>query len=307
MRWVGPIVILGLLAYLATGLTVVPQDEVGVVRRFGAVLRDPWGPGLHWGLPWGCDRVDRIKTGQARVLTVGARGDNAAPLSVTAGSDSGDFLTGDLNLVSAQVVLQYRVRDPSAFLFSASSLETALAFATESALTQALAGRGVDDVLTTGRSEVAVALGRAIQEQSDREGLGITIVAARLGRVAPPAPVAPAFADAARARSDRRQLVTQAEEYRDRAGADARGQVREIADRAAARHTETTQRARGEAERFLKVQAESHKDPAATRQRLYLEALAELVPRFRHKLIAPEGQDLDLGLIEDAPDTRPKP
>ena len=57
-----------LSAYLLSGLTIVQPDEVGVVRRFGAVLHEPWEPGLHWGLPWGIDRVDRIKPNQTRHL-----------------------------------------------------------------------------------------------------------------------------------------------------------------------------------------------------------------------------------------------
>ncbi len=62
------------LGYLASGLAVIQQDEVGVVRRFGAVLPDPWPPGLHWGLPWGFGRVDRVARDRARAVTVGARG-----------------------------------------------------------------------------------------------------------------------------------------------------------------------------------------------------------------------------------------
>ena len=48
--------------YLATGVTILQPDEVGIVRRFGAVLHEPWEPGLHWGLPWGFDRVDRSRS-----------------------------------------------------------------------------------------------------------------------------------------------------------------------------------------------------------------------------------------------------
>ncbi len=73
-RWFGFATGVILLAYLATGLVVVAQDEAGVVRRFGAVLTEPWGPGLHWGMPWGIDRVNRVKPGQTRTLTVGAGG-----------------------------------------------------------------------------------------------------------------------------------------------------------------------------------------------------------------------------------------
>src|SRR4051812_19383077 len=88
------------LAYLATGLAVIPPDELGVVRRFGAARAEPYGPGLHWGLPWGMDRVDRVKIDQARTITVGARGLQSAPLSRSPDPASDDFLTGDLNLVT---------------------------------------------------------------------------------------------------------------------------------------------------------------------------------------------------------------
>jgi modulator of FtsH protease HflK len=292
---------LALAGYLATGLAVVQQDEVCVVRRFGAALEEPWQPGLHWGLPWGLDRLDRVQTGQTRTLTVGAQSIQSAPLSRFPNPESDDFLTGDLNLVTAQAVLQYRVSNPAAYLFSARSVDGALALAAESALTRALTERGVDDVLTTGRAEVAARIERAVQELADREGLGISVRAVRLGRIAPPVPVAPAFADADRARSDRRQAVTRAEEYRDRAQSDARGQGQEIADRAQAQHDRATQLARGESDRFAKVLAESRKAPMATRRRLYLETVAELLPRFRRKVVVAPGKDIDLSLFADEP------
>ncbi len=170
-----------------------------------------------------------------------------------------------------------------------------------------LASRAIDQLLTTGRSEVAEVLVRAIQSQADESGLGISIVAVRLGRVAPPAAVAPAFADAARARSDRRQAVTRAEEYRDRNRSEARGLAREIADVAAGRVNRLIRPARGEAERFTRVLTEARKAPDAFRRRLLLETLADLLPRFRRKVIVAPGQAIDLGLIEDGTRTEGGP
>lgn len=298
MRTAGGVAVLGLLLlYLATGLTVVQQDEVGVVRRFGAVLSDPWGPGLHWALPWGFDRVDRVKIRQTRSLAVGASPLTQAPLTRSPDPANDDFLTGDLNLVTVQATLQYRVVDAARYLFSAASIDEALRLATESALAQAVAGRGVDVLLTTARADLAVQVERAVREVAMKEGLGISVRAVRLGRLTPPSAVAAAFADADRARSDRRQTVTQALEYRDGARADASSQAQEIADRALARQQRTEELARGEADRFRRVLAEVQKDPDAVRRRLYLEALGELLPRFANKVVVQPGKDVDLSLF----------
>ncbi len=285
--------------YLATGLTVIQQDEVGVVRRFGAVVREPWAPGLHWGLPWGIDRVNRVARDQARTILVGARGLQTAPLSRAPDPAADDFLTGDLNLITAQAQIQFRVVDPFDYLFTSRSADASLAALGESTLARALANRAIDDVLTTGRGEVAERMRKEIQSEADAQRLGVSVRAIRLVRVAPPALVAPAFADAARARSDRRQAVTRAEEYHDRAQSDARGLARETADRAAARFDTLVQASRGDADRFTKLVSEVRRDPVAVRQRMYLEALAELLPKFTRKVIVAPKQDVDLSVISD--------
>ncbi len=300
-QWLFLIVSLLLGGYLSSGLTILQPDEVGVVRRLGAVLREPWEPGLHWGLPWGFDRVDRLKVNQTRTIAVGASGSSEAPISRAPDPASDDFLTGDLNLVTVEALVQFRVRDPAAYLFRARDVEAMLRALSEWSMARALARRGIDELLTTGRGEVADWLGRLIQSLSDEERLGISVVAVRLGRVAPPSAVAPAFADAARARSDRRQAVTRAEEYRDRARSEARGQAREIADAAAGRVDRLVRPARGEADRFTRVLAGARKAPDAYRRRLLLETLADLLPRFRRTVVVAPGQDLDISLFDDQP------
>jgi len=291
---------LGLLAgYLASGLSVVQQDEVGVVRRFGAVLPEPWEPGLHWGLPWGIDRIDRLKPGQTRTLIVGGRGARSVPLAQAPGAASDDRLTGDLNLVAIEAILQYRVSEPVPYLFTSASVDRTLEAAAQASLTRALVERSIDDVLTSGRAEVAERILRSVQEQADLEKLGVSIRAVRLGRVAPPVPVAPAFADAARARNDLRQAVTRAEEYAERARADTEGQIQEIADRASAQVNRLIQVAHGEADRFTQVWNESRKALPATRRRLYLETLSFLLPRLQRKLIIAPGQTVDINLFTD--------
>ncbi len=289
-----------LAAYLLSGLTIVQPDEVGVVRRFGAVRPDPWEPGLHFG-PWGIDRVDRIKPNQARTLSVGAASRQDAPLLHAPDPITDDFLTGDLNLVTAECLVQYRARDPVAYLFRTRDVEASLAALSRWAMLLALAERGVDELLTTGRAEVAAGLARSIQALADQQGLGVSILAVRLGRLAPPAAVAPAFADAARARSDRRQAVTRALEYRDRTES-LRAVRRARSPMPPWAVTTGSCSRRGEAERLSKVLAEARKSSGSYERRLFLETVAELLPRFRRTVVVAPGQDLDISLmVEDEP------
>jgi membrane protease subunit HflK len=297
-RFVWAAVALGLAGYLASGLTVIQQDEVGVVRRFGAVLPEAWAPGLHWGLPRGLDRVDRVASERARTVTIGVRGPDAAPLSRSPDPVTDDFLTGDLNLVTALAQIQFRVVQPVDYLFASRSADAAIEALGESALASSLAARAIDDVLTSSRSEVAERMRQQIQAGADAQRLGIAVRAIRLIRVAPPALVASAFDDVARARSDRRQAVIRAEEYRDRALADARGLARETTDRASARQDLLVQTARGEADRFAGLAKQVAKNPQAARQRLYLEAVAELLPKLSRKVVVASGRDVDLSVIE---------
>jgi membrane protease subunit HflK len=300
MKWNRCVVIcgVGLVAcYVASGLAIVQPDEVGIVRRLGAVVPSPWEPGLHWGLPWGIDRVDRIKLRQVKSLSVGAAIRQEAPLAAAPDAMTDDFLTGDLNLVTAEARVQYRVRDPVAYLFRARDVEASLSALSRSALLRALAGRGIDELLTTGRAALALELAGAIERLADEEQLGVSILALRLGRLAPPDAVAPAFADAARARSDRRQAVIRAQEHRERTLALARAHARELADAAAGGYQRIVEPARGEAERFTMVAAEARKSSGAFEHRLFLETLGEILPRFRRTVVVAPGQDLDVSVL----------
>jgi modulator of FtsH protease HflK len=91
------------LAYLATGWHQIRPDERSVVRRFGRVVARP-GPGLWIGLPWGVDRVDRVRVGTVRQLDIGYNPDAAGDTGL---SPHGRFLTGDHNLVDIKFVVEY--------------------------------------------------------------------------------------------------------------------------------------------------------------------------------------------------------
>ena len=197
-----------------------------------------------------------------------------------------------------QAVLQYRVAEPARYLFASTSVERSLLLATESALTRSLVER--KSTTCSRWAEPRPPSGSVVTCRPRLISRGwVSRSAHPLGQLAPPVPVAPAFADAARARSDKRQAITSAEEYRDRARADTRGRVREIADRASAVHDSLAQQARGEADRFTKILGKALKQPGATRRRLYLETSGGDLPHLGRKMLVAPGQDLDLSVFTD--------
>src|SRR4051794_33141706 len=134
-----------------TGWVVVRPGEQIVVRRFGRVVAPPWGPGFHWGLPAGLDRLDRVRTDEVRRLNVGP----ADPLEAGSEESGGEFFTGDLNLVRIQAIVQYRVADPIAYVVQGDAVEGLLRRNAEASLSACLARQGIDAVLRAGRQALA--------------------------------------------------------------------------------------------------------------------------------------------------------
>ena len=112
MKTLKVVAALAVLAYLASGLYFVQPDEQTVVRRFGKVVGQPREPGAHFGLPWGLDRVDRVKPREAKRVTVGLPQVPDGAL----GTGAAQFLTGDRNLVNVQATVQYTISDSSSDL-----------------------------------------------------------------------------------------------------------------------------------------------------------------------------------------------
>jgi membrane protease subunit HflK len=215
MRRVGLILLLALLVgYLLTGVVQVRPGERAVVRRFGRVLEYKPEPGLHVGLPWGMDRVDRVVVDAVRSVTVGYQEEDAGDDSMPAGQ----LLTGDNNLVNVQVVLYYKVRpdEVAEFVVQQDRVDALLTRAVEAALGEWVAGHTVDDVLLHGKTALRNDLLRRLETRLDEYRLGVEVRDARVALIAPPDDVKDAFDGVSRAQT---QMATQRNKAEERAEA----------------------------------------------------------------------------------------
>jgi modulator of FtsH protease HflK len=240
-----PLVALAL--YLLTGVAQIRPEERAVVRRFGRVVAHP-GPGLWVGFPYGIDRLDRVPTATVRRVPVGYRPELAED------TPTGQFLTGDQNLVNVQVAIDYAVgegpTDLEDYVAQKDRVDGILAREAEAALGEWVAARPVDDVLLTGNVALPGWLGRRVQERVADQRLGVRVQQASVAYLAPPDEVRGAFEEVNRAQTAARSQEQRAHQEAARMRRDAEATAYQLEQQALGSAAARKAMARGEADAF---------------------------------------------------------
>jgi membrane protease subunit HflK len=264
---------------------MVGPGETGVVRRFGRVLPDRPGPGLHIGLPWGIDQVDRVAVELNRTVTVGYTARESGDGEVT---PAGQLLTGDHNLVNLQVGLTYKVSPEGAVDFvvhGEGAVRALIERAAETTLAEWVAGRTIDDVLLRGKAELPRWVGEETQKRIEAYRLGVYVTQVNVTEVAPPAEVAAAFKEVTQAQTEIGRAVNKAEQEADSELRDARAQAFRLARLTDAYVEEQRVLAEAEAETFRarhrQYRAGDEKARAAYLSALWWDEMSRLYARMR--------------------------
>ena len=261
----------GIVFWLGTGVYTVQPGEEAVVRLVGRYY-DTTEPGLHWFWPSPIGSRDVVRVDEVRRLEIGVRG--SAPIP-----DEAQMITGDQNIVDVQLLVQYNIKNSQDFLFKAvDPAGLTIKDAAETSLRQVVGQRAIDDVLTTEKEAVQEDTRLKLQELLDLYQTGIRITEVKLLNVRPPDQVQDAFDDVVRAREDKDRIINLADAYREAQLPLARGDAARLMEAAEAFKETRVAQATGQAERFIAVLQEYRKAPDVTRQRLYLEAMEEILP-----------------------------
>jgi membrane protease subunit HflK len=283
-----------LILWLLTGVYIVSTDQQAVVTRFGAVVNPRVMPGIHLALPWPVDRVTKLKVQQLQRLVVG--GELADSITGRAQPLQSQFLTGDQNIISMRVVVQYSVGVPADYLFRTEDVARSVGAAVESALAQRVAGRSVDAVLTTEKANVQEEVRAEAQRILNDYRAGVLLSTVNMESAVPPPEAADAFRDVASARADSARIVSEAQGYANDLIPKARGEARQMLESAQAYKESKINMAQGDASRFTEVAAEYAKASEVNGRRLYLETMEQILPKIK-KLIVDQNGNLDLTII----------
>jgi membrane protease subunit HflK len=283
-----------LLLWILSGTFFVPTDQQAVVTRFGAVIEPRVMPGVHYALPWPVDRVFRLRVQQLQRRVIGgAAGDLVLGRTQPVVSQ---FLTGDQNIISMRAVVQYSVGVPADYLFHASDVAQTTAAVVEAELARQIARADVDAILTTQKLAIQDAVLGAAQKRLNNYGVGVKLSTVNVESVTAPPEAADAFRDVAGARADTARIVSQAQSYANDLLPRARGEAQQMLESAEAYRSSRINESMGDAARFSALAAEYSKAPQVTGQRLYIEALEQVLPKIRKVIVEPGG-NLDLSII----------
>ena len=285
--WVPTVFVI--LAILSSIYTIDP-GEVGVIQRFGK-LSTFTDPGLHFKVPF-VDSLTKVNVEKIRRIEIGFRSDRRR-INVLQESL---MITKDENIVDAQAIVQWKIKDPGNFLFKVASPVLTIKNTAEVALRSVMGVTNIDDAMTTGRDEIQVKTKEFLQELLDSYSSGVQITDVKLLIVDPPEEVKDAFNEVVRAKEDKEKVINEALGFFEDIIPKARGEAEKMVLDAEAYRQKRISTAKGDTARFNQIYSEYRKDKEVTRTRIYLEKL-EVILQKPKKIIGTDSSSGALNLI----------
>ncbi len=265
------LVLVGLLIFWgAMGFYKVDEQERGVILRLGR-YSETVGPGLHWNPPF-VDNVTRVMVTTERQYT-----------------SRGLMLTQDENIVELPLTVQYNIADAKSFVLNVKDPEVSLQHATDSALRHVVGSSTLDMALGEGRQLIGDEVKLRLQNYLDDYATGIQIIKVNIQEGKPPAAVKEAFDDVVKAKEDEERLKNEAQAYANGIVPEARGRAQRMIEEATGYRSRVVSEAEGDAQRFEQLLTEYQKAPEVTRERLYIDAMQDVLSRSSKVMVDVEG------------------
>ncbi|MEN6364577.1 MAG: FtsH protease activity modulator HflK [Rectinema sp.] len=272
------IVAVALIIVLSTSFIVVDQTERAVITTFGKYTKVV-GPGLQYKWPFGIQKSYIVKTEVVQTESFGFRTEKIGQptqYSPVKFPQESTMLTGDLNIVDVEWIIQYRINDPKAWLFNVSDRQKTIRDISQSVLNLLVGDRLILGVMGPDRAEIQETAVSRMNETFKSYDLGIEVTQVQLQNIVPPEGVQEAFEDVNKAIQDMNRLINEGKEAYNAEIPRARGEADQQIEIAQGYSTERVNMAKGDVARFNSVFEEYRKSPDVTRRRLYLEMVDEV-------------------------------
>ncbi len=274
------IVAVAVVALFLSSFFVVDQTEQSVVLRFGRFNRVV-GPGLQFKIPLGLEKSYNVPTQVVQNMSFGFRTEQSGINTIYDQRDYPEesvMLTGDLNIIDVEWVIQYKIDDPYAWLFNVEDKTSTIRDISQSVINELVGDLPILSVMGTSRTNIEDSAQTRMQEVLDSYGLGINIVTVKLKNIVPPVgEVQDAFEDVNKAIQDMNRLINEGKEQYNSEIPKARGEAAQQIQYAQGYSSERINQAKGDVARFNSVREAYNESKKVTSKRLYVETMESIL------------------------------
>ncbi|MCL4112220.1 UNVERIFIED_CONTAM: hypothetical protein GTU68_016512 [Idotea baltica] len=301
---IGVVIVLGVIALvgaIATSFYTIQQDEQGVVLRFGKEIKTV-DNGLHFRAPFWIDTVEKVAVKRQMKQEFGFGSSQRQSRysqwsSREEQEEEKSMVTGDLNAALVEWVIQYRIENPSQYLFNVRNADATLRDASESVMREVVGDRTVDEVITFGRQDIEAEAKQKLSDLVKKFEMGISINQVQLQNVNPPKKVQSSFNEVNQAQQDREKTINVALGEANKVVPKASGEAEQKISEAEGYALQRVNEAEGDAAKFNALFTEYQKAPEVTKRRLYLETMQKVMPQLGKKVIIDEAASGVLPLL----------
>jgi membrane protease subunit HflK len=265
--------------WVCSGFFIIQEGQAGVVMTFGKYDYTA-KPGINWRMPWPIQADETVNLSGVRSVEVG----RPVLIKATNQKDS-SMLTEDENIIDVRFAVQYRLKDPTDYLFNNRDSDGAVIQAAETAVREIVARSKMDTVLYEGREKIGVDLANSIQKILDSYKTGIYVTSVTVQNVQPPEQVQAAFDDAVKAGQDQERLKSEGQAYANDIIPRAKGTGARLIQEAEGYKARVVATAEGDATRFKQILVEYAKAPQVTRDRMYIDSMREMYSNVTKVLV----------------------
>ncbi|QWE21271.1 FtsH protease activity modulator HflK [Polynucleobacter sp. AP-Kolm-20A-A1] len=256
--------------WVCSGFFIIQEGQAGVILTFGKYDYTA-KPGINWRMPWPIQSEETVNLSGVRSVEVG----RPVLIKATNQKDS-SMLTEDENIIDVRFAVQYRLKDPTDYLFNNRDPDAAVVQAAETAVREIVARSKMDTVLYEGREKIGIDLANSIQKILDSYKTGIYVTSVTVQNVQPPEQVQAAFDDAVKAGQDQERLKSEGQAYANDIIPRAKGTAARLIQEAEGYKARVVATAEGDATRFKQILVEYSKAPQVTRDRMYIDSMREM-------------------------------
>ena len=279
----GLLVVLVLVVWLASGFYIVDASQRGVVLRFGKFVESTQS-GPRWHLPWPIESAEVVNVTGVRTVEIGYRNNVKSKVQ-----NESLMITDDENIIDIQFAVQYILKDPQDYLFNNRDADKSVMQASESAIREVVGKNKMDFLLSGGKEKIVETVQILLQKILDRYKTGITITRVTMQDAQAPEEAQAAFADAVKAGQDRERQINEGQSYFNDVVPKAKGTSARLLQEGEGYRQSVIASAEGEASRFSQIVTEYGKAPVVTRQRLYLDAMQQVLANSSKVVVDQKG------------------